>query len=91
MAVELKIVNRGTGPLLFNPFNLRLVDTERFEYVSSLVGCEPALRAGVIAPAQAMAGFVSFELPSHLSVLTLHYQPAAADQKKETATFRVVL
>jgi hypothetical protein len=90
-AVELKIVNRGKGPLLFNPFNVKAVDADRFEYVSSLIGCEPVLHAGVLASGEAMRGFVSFELPSNLSALTLRYRPAAPDQNEETATFHVVL
>ena len=73
LAVLLENVSRDKTP--YNPLYFKIKDGEGFEYNSSLLAPDPALKSGDLAKGEKVRGNVAFEVPKTAQGFIVSYEP----------------
>lgn len=60
----------------YNPLYFKVRDADGYEYTSSLIGPDNALKSGELAQGERVRGTVSFDVPAEAKGLIVAYQPA---------------
>jgi hypothetical protein len=75
LGVEVEVETTGATALMVNPFYAWVHDAHGRNYYFTLAGCEPALQATRLEPAQTAEGWLTFEVPESANDLELSYGP----------------
>jgi len=71
VVVEILYENTGTEKLAFNPFDWKLTDSSGFSYEHGYSGKGPDLNSGDLAPGEKARGFITYEVSTSATGLTL--------------------
>lgn len=89
LGVEVTIQAHGSVQVPANPFYATLIDANNVVYESTLVGCEPALRASQLSDGKQASGWISFDVPAQARGLRLAYAPVLLGAGREELLFQL--
>lgn len=74
--LEVEISNSGRDdPSPYNPLYFKIRDNQGYEYSTSFISVEPALKSGKLARGEKVKGHVTFEIPENAAGLLALYEP----------------
>lgn len=87
LGLEVLIEARTLREVPANPFLATLKDAQARDYQADIAGCTPTLRAERLARSHTARGFITFDIPSDATGLTMTYAPFVVGVGLEELTF----
>jgi hypothetical protein len=71
VVIEVLYENTGSDKVSYNPYDWKVSDASGFKYDESFTGEEPALHSGDLNRGEKVRGFITFEVPTNGTGLTV--------------------